>query len=119
MSDHILHEVVERPWGIYTVIHIGNNVVVKKIVIYPGYQTSLQSHNYRSEHWVIISGIATITVGENRKLVGIDDHVYVPLGEKHRILNETTENVVLIEVQSGTVLREDDIIRYEDSYGRY
>ena len=113
-----MEEVVKRPWGTYQTILRGNTYQVKKIVVYPNSQLSLQSHNHRSEHWVIVEGEGTITLGEKTLKLKKDEKVYIPVKEKHRMSNFTNENVVFIEVQNGDYLGEDDIIRYEDIYGR-
>ncbi|MEC7705309.1 MAG: phosphomannose isomerase type II C-terminal cupin domain, partial [Pseudomonadota bacterium] len=91
---------------------------VKRITVVPGGRLSLQSHQHRAEHWVVVTGIATVTVGENVREVEVNKHVHIPLQAKHRLENYTDDLVVLIEVQSGLYLGEDDIKRYEDIYGR-
>ena len=114
----ILGEIGERPWGTYEVLAESDGYKVKRISVVPGGRLSLQSHQHRSEHWVIVIGIATVTVGENVKEVAMNEHVHIPLQVKHRLENYTDDPVVLIEVQSGPYLGEDDIKRYEDIYGR-
>lgn len=113
-----MEEEVKRPWGTYQTILRGNTYQVKKIVVYPNSQLSLQSHDHRSEHWIIVEGEGTITLGEKTLKLKKDENVYIPVKEKHRMSNFTNENVVFIEVQNGDYLGEDDIIRYEDIYGR-
>ena len=111
-------EVAERPWGKYEVLAEKDGYKVKRITVLPGGRLSLQSHRHRAEHWVIVTGIATVTVGKNVQKVAVNEHVHIPLQAKHRLENYTDETLVLIEVQSGRYLGEDDIIRHEDIYGR-
>ena len=111
-------EICERPWGTYEVLTESDGYKVKRISVAPGGRLSLQSHQYRAEHWVVVTGIATVTVGENVQEVATNEHVHIPLQVKHRLENYTDDPVVLIEVQSGLYLGEDDIMRYEDIYGR-
>ena len=111
-------EIGERPWGTYEVLTESDGYKVKRITVVPGGRLSLQSHQHRAEHWVVVSGIATITVRENVQDVAMNEHVHIPLQAKHRLENHTNDPVVLIEVQTGPYLGEDDIIRYEDIYGR-
>ena len=113
-----MEEIVERPWGTYQTILRGDNYQVKRIVVNPNSQLSLQSHNHRSEHWIIVEGIGTITLGDKQIELKKDGHIYIPVKEKHRMSNFTSEKVVFIEVQNGDYLGEDDIVRYEDVYGR-
>ena len=114
----IIGEIGERPWGTYEVLTESDGYKVKRISVVPGGRLSLQSHQHRAEHWVVVIGIATVTVGEIVKEVGMNEHVHIPLQAKHRLENYTNEPLVLIEVQSGPYLGEDDIKRYEDIYGR-
>ncbi|MGC9371105.1 MAG: mannose-1-phosphate guanylyltransferase/mannose-6-phosphate isomerase [Paracoccaceae bacterium] len=107
-----------RPWGWFESLVIGNRFQVKRIVVHPGAALSLQSHHHRSEHWIVVEGTAQVTVGEDVKLVSENQSVYVPLGEVHRMENPGKMPMVLIEVQTGSYLGEDDIIRYEDVYAR-
>ena len=111
-------EIGERPWGLYEVLTEADGYKVKRITVAPGGRLSLQSHQHRAEHWVVVSGTATVTVGKTVRKVGVHEHVYIPLQAKHRLENDTSAPLVLIEVQSGSYLGEDDIIRYEDIYGR-
>ena len=111
-------EIVERPWGKYEVLTETEGYKVKRITVAPGGKLSLQSHQKRAEHWVVVIGTATVTVGETVQKVTVNEHVHIPLLAKHRLENDTSASIVLIEVQSGLYLGEDDIIRYEDSYGR-
>lgn len=111
-------DIVERPWGTYQTIVDSENYKVKRIVVFPHSQLSLQSHNHRSEHWVIVEGCGTVICGDKELTLSKDEHVYINVKEKHRMSNFTDKNVVFIEVQNGDYLGEDDIIRYEDIYGR-
>ena len=111
-------EIGERPWGTYEVLIESDGYKVKRITVVPGGRLSLQSHQHRAEHWVVVTGLATVTVGENVREVAMNEHVHIPLQAKHRLENYTDDLVVLIEVQSGLYLGEDDIKRYEDIYGR-
>mgnify|MGYP001819667733 CR=1 FL=1 len=107
-----------RPWGWYETLCIDSRFQVKRIMVKPGGVLSLQSHRHRSEHWVVVGGTAEVTVGEKVKLVTENQGVYIPLGEKHRMANPGKVPMYLIEVQTGTYLGEDDIVRYEDIYDR-
>ena len=111
-------EIGERPWGTYEVLTESDGYKVKRITVVPGGRLSLQSHQHRAEHWVVVTGTPTVTVEKNVQKVAVNEHVYIPLQAKHRLENYTDDLVVLIEVQSGPYLGEDDIIRYEDIYGR-
>jgi mannose-1-phosphate guanylyltransferase/mannose-6-phosphate isomerase len=107
-----------RPWGWYESLIIGGRFQVKRIVVHPGAALSLQSHHHRSEHWIVVEGTARVTVDEDVKLVTENQSVYIPLGAVHRMENPGKVPMVLIEVQTGSYLGEDDIIRYEDVYAR-
>jgi mannose-1-phosphate guanylyltransferase/mannose-1-phosphate guanylyltransferase/mannose-6-phosphate isomerase len=107
-----------RPWGWFESLVIGDRFQVKRIVVHPGAALSLQSHHHRSEHWIVVQGTAKVTVDEEVKLVSENQSVYIPLGAVHRMENPGKVPMVLIEVQTGTYLGEDDIIRYEDVYAR-
>ena len=107
-----------RPWGWYETIGAGDRFQVKRIHVHPGAALSLQSHLHRAEHWVVVQGTARVTVGNTVSLVAENQSIYVPLGEVHRLENPGRVPMVLIEVQTGTYLGEDDIIRYEDRYAR-
>lgn len=109
----------QRPWGWFESLATGDGFQVKRIVVNPGQALSLQSHNHRAEHWIVVAGTAQVTIGgEFKKLVSANESVYVPLGAVHRLENPGETPVVLIEVQTGDYLGEDDIIRYEDRYAR-
>jgi mannose-1-phosphate guanylyltransferase/mannose-6-phosphate isomerase len=107
-----------RPWGWFESLVVGSRFQVKRIVVNPGAALSLQSHHHRAEHWIVVEGTAKVTIGENVKLVAENESVYVPLGAIHRMENPGKVPMVLIEVQTGSYLGEDDIIRYEDVYAR-
>lgn len=113
-----MEEIVKRPWGTYQTILRGETYQVKRIVVYPNSQLSLQSHNQRSEHWVVVEGEGTATLGDKQLKLKKDGVIYIPVKEKHRMSNFTNNQVVFIEVQNGDYLGEDDITRYEDIYGR-
>ena len=108
----------KRPWGSYTILDEGLGYKVKRISVNSGHKLSLQYHHRRSEHWTVVQGEATVTVGELIKKLKIDESVYIPLEEKHALANEGEELMQLIEVQVGDYLEEDDIVRLEDRYGR-
>lgn len=107
-----------RPWGHFETLVLGERFQVKRIVVKPGAALSLQSHHHRAEHWIVVEGTAKVTVDETVKLVTENQSVYIPLGAVHRMENPGKVDMVLIEVQTGTYLGEDDIIRYEDVYSR-
>ena len=107
-----------RPWGSFTVLDEGEGFKVKRISVNPGHKLSLQYHHHRSEHWTVVQGEASVTVGEDIKKVKVNESVYIPLKEKHALANEGEELMQLIEVQVGDYLGEDDIVRLEDLYGR-
>lgn len=107
-----------RPWGNYETLVKSDRFQVKRIVVKPGEQTSLQKHYHRSEHWIVVSGTAKVTLKNKIHLITENESIYIPLGDAHRITNPGTIPLVLIEVQSGAYLGEDDIVRLEDNYGR-
>ncbi len=107
-----------RPWGDWECIGVGDNFIVKKIRVLPKAMLSLQSHEFRSEHWVIVEGLATVVLGEETFDKKANESVFVPVKTKHRMINNTDEDVVFIEVQYGEKLDENDITRYEDIYSR-
>lgn len=108
----------DRPWGHFETLRMGKRFQVKSITVDPGGKLSLQSHVHRAEHWVVVEGTATVTIGSERKLVGENQSVYIPLGTVHRLENLGKVPLQLIEVQTGAYLGEDDIVRYEDVYER-
>jgi mannose-1-phosphate guanylyltransferase/mannose-6-phosphate isomerase len=107
-----------RPWGWFESLVIGGRFQVKRILVHPGAALSLQSHYHRSEHWIVVEGTARVTVDDKVTLVSENESIYVPLGAKHRMENPGKVPMVLIEVQTGSYVGEDDIIRYEDVYAR-
>ncbi|MAS15578.1 MAG: mannose-1-phosphate guanylyltransferase/mannose-6-phosphate isomerase [Nitratireductor sp.] len=113
-----LHRTAHRPWGTYTVLEEGDRFKIKRIEVKPGARLSLQAHHHRSEHWIVVSGTAKVVNGENEILLSTNQSTYIPCGHKHRLENPGILPLVLIEVQSGDYLGEDDIIRFEDVYGR-
>ena len=117
-SEQFCHRKVFRPWGWYDSIESGENFQVKKLHVAPGCKLSLQKHHYRSEHWVVVSGVATATNGEKILNLAKGESTFIPQGVKHSLENETNEPLEIIEIQSGVYLGEDDIVRFEDVYGR-
>jgi mannose-1-phosphate guanylyltransferase/mannose-6-phosphate isomerase len=113
-----LHRRVHRPWGWYDSIDSGSRFQVKRIMVKPGAAISLQMHNHRAEHWIVVSGQAEVTRGEQVMTLVENQSTYIPLGETHRLANRTERPLEIIEVQSGAYLGEDDIVRFEDVYGR-
>lgn len=107
-----------RPWGYYEILENAKFYKVKSIVVYPGKRLSLQKHQYRSEHWVIVKGIANVTIGDVIKEYRINESVYIPIGEVHRLENKSEEILEIIEIATGSIISEDDIIRLDDDYGR-
>jgi len=117
-SEHVTHTRVYRPWGYYESIDAGNRFQVKRIMVKPGQALSLQMHNHRAEHWVVVSGTARVTRGEQVFELHENESTFIPVGTQHRLENATGEPLYLIEVQSGSYLGEDDIVRYDDRYRR-
>jgi mannose-1-phosphate guanylyltransferase/mannose-6-phosphate isomerase len=117
-GEHALHRKVHRPWGWYDSIDQGPRDQVKRIMVKPGASLSLQMHHHRAEHWIVVTGTAEVTVGDKLILLAENQSTYIPLGEKHRLRNPGKVPLELIEVQSGSYLGEDDIVRFEDTYGR-
>lgn len=115
---HKLHRTVHRPWGTYTVLEEGDRFKIKRVEVKPGGRLSLQMHHHRSEHWVVVRGTAKIVNGEKEMVLTTNQSTYIPCGNKHRLENPGVMRLVLIEVQSGDYLGEDDIVRFEDIYGR-
>ncbi|CRR04453.1 Mannose-1-phosphate guanylyltransferase 1 [Pseudomonas aeruginosa] len=113
-----LHRTVNRPWGSYTVLEEGSRFKIKRIVVRPGERLSLQMHHHRSEHWIVVQGMARVTNGDGARLVNSNESTYIPAGHRHRLENPGVIDLVMIEVQSGEYLGEDDIVRFEDQYGR-
>ena len=115
---HKLHRTVHRPWGTYTILEEGAGFKIKRIEVKPGASLSLQMHHHRSEHWVVVNGMAKVLNGERELLLNTNESTYIPAGHKHRLENPGLIGLVMIEVQSGSYLGEDDIIRFQDNYGR-
>lgn len=117
-EEYSLHRKVHRPWGWYDSIDEGERFKVKRIQVKPKSSLSLQKHHHRAEHWIVVRGTAEITCGEKTILLSENESTYIPLGEVHRLANPGSIPLEIIEVQSGSYLKEDDIVRFEDSYGR-
>jgi mannose-1-phosphate guanylyltransferase/mannose-6-phosphate isomerase len=117
-ESYKLHRTVARPWGTYTVLEEGKNFKIKHIVVKPGASLSLQMHHHRSEHWVVVSGTASIVNEDKSMLLRTNESSYIPIGHKHRLKNPGLTDLIIIEVQSGEYLGEDDIVRFDDVYGR-
>lgn len=117
-SEHEFHTRVFRPWGWYEGIDEGERFQVKRIAVKPGAALSLQMHHHRAEHWIVVKGTAKVTRGEESFLVSENESTYIPLGTQHRLENPGKVSLEMIEVQSGSYLGEDDIVRFEDVYGR-
>jgi mannose-1-phosphate guanylyltransferase/mannose-6-phosphate isomerase len=115
---HTAHRKVFRPWGSYEGIDTGEGFQVKHIIVNPGAKLSLQMHHKRAEHWVVVSGLARVTCDDKVFPLKQNESTYIPLGSRHRLENIGSEPLHLIEVQSGSYLGEDDIVRFEDTYGR-
>lgn len=113
-----LHTTVHRPWGTYTTLEEGEYFKIKRIIVKKGEKLSLQMHHHRSEHWIVVSGTARIVNGQEEKLIMTNQSTYIPAGCQHRLENPGMIDLVLIEVQSGAYLGEDDIVRFDDIYGR-
>ena len=117
-TEHQLHTRVHRPWGYYEGLDSGERHQVKHLMVHPGASLSLQMHHHRAEHWVVVKGRAEVTVGDKVSILEENQSVYIPLGTTHRLANPGTEPLSIIEVQSGAYLGEDDIVRFDDVYGR-
>jgi mannose-1-phosphate guanylyltransferase/mannose-6-phosphate isomerase len=117
-SQAALHREVHRPWGSYDSVDVGDGFQVKRIKVKPGGRLSLQSHTRRAEHWIVVRGNARVTRDDDVFDLKANESTYIPIGAKHRLENPGREMLELIEVQSGDYLGEDDIVRYEDVYGR-
>ena len=115
---HKIHRAVHRPWGTYTVLEEGKGFKIKRIVVKSGASLSLQMHHHRSEHWVVVDGTAAVVNGDQEITLQSNQSTYIPAGHKHRLSNPGMIDLVMIEVQSGPYLGEDDIVRFEDRYGR-
>ena len=117
-DSYKLHRTVARPWGTYTVLEEGQNFKIKRIVVKPGASLSLQMHYHRSEHWIVVSGTASIVNDDKNLLIRTNESTYIPAGHRHRLENPGRTDLIMIEVQSGEYLGEDDIVRFDDVYGR-
>jgi len=117
-DEYLVHKRVYRPWGYYEGLDVGEQFQVKRIMVEPGKKLSLQMHHHRAEHWVIVSGKANVTRGDETIELSANESTYIPVGMRHRLENIGTSPLHLIEVQSGSYLGEDDIVRFEDDYKR-
>jgi mannose-6-phosphate isomerase len=113
-----VHTTSQRPWGTYTVLEEGQGYKIKRIQVDPGHRLSLQMHYHRSEHWVVVSGTARVICGDKEIMLNSNQSTYVPPCTKHRLENPGLIPLILIEVQNGQYLGEDDIVRFEDDYNR-
>jgi mannose-1-phosphate guanylyltransferase/mannose-6-phosphate isomerase len=118
ISQSVQHRKVARPWGAYDSVDVGERHQVKRITVRSGAKLSLQMHHHRAEHWIVVKGMALVTKGEEEILLTENQSTFIPLGVKHRLANPGNTDLELIEVQSGSYLGEDDIVRFEDTYGR-
>lgn len=109
---------VIRPWGHYAVLAEGENFKVKRIAVDPGASLSMQSHVHRSEHWVVLEGTACVVLGDETVHLGSNESTFVPAGARHRLSNPGKVPLIIVEIATGVYLGEDDIVRYEDAYGR-
>ena len=117
-KEYLSHREVHRPWGSYDLVDVGERYQVKRITVRPGATLSLQMHHHRAEHWVVVAGTALIQRGDHKEILTENQSAYIPLGERHRLSNPGLIPLHLIEVASGSYLAEDDIIRFEDTFGR-
>jgi mannose-6-phosphate isomerase-like protein (cupin superfamily) len=111
-------QIEERPWGTYQVLFDTKYCKVKQITVKPGQRLSLQLHNRRREHWYVVQGIATVTLGEDEYKIMPEESIDIGLHQKHRVSNETSQDLIFIEIQTGDYFGEDDIIRFQDDYSR-
>jgi mannose-1-phosphate guanylyltransferase len=117
-DSHKLHRTVQRPWGSYTILGEGAGFKIKRIEVKPQAKLSLQMHHHRSEHWIVVSGTAVVQNGDEETMLHTNQSTYIPAGHQHRLYNPGVIDLVMIEVQSGQYLGEDDIVRFSDQYGR-
>jgi mannose-1-phosphate guanylyltransferase/mannose-6-phosphate isomerase len=117
-SEAHFHREVARPWGCYDSIDMGERFQVKRITVKPGAKLSLQMHHHRAEHWIVVSGTALVTIGDKERMLSENESTYIPIGMTHRLENPGVLPLEMIEVQSGSYLGEDDIVRFDDTYGR-
>ena len=113
-----MKSIVSKPWGTYQVLEESKNYLIKKIIVNPGGKLSLQSHSHRSEHWIVVKGIAEVTINEKIKVLKANQNIFIPLKCQHRMANKEKLPLIVIEVWYGDILDENDIIRYEDIYNR-
>ncbi|BDA39697.1 phosphomannose isomerase type II C-terminal cupin domain [Candidatus Atelocyanobacterium thalassae] len=116
-TENLLTE--KRPWGSFTTLEEGPGYKIKRIEVNPGHRLSLQMHYHRSEHWIVVSGTAKVTCGDSEKILGANESTYVPQCTSHRLENPGVIKLILIEVQNGEYLGEDDIVRFQDDYSRH
>ena len=117
-KESVVHREVHRPWGKYDSIDSGERYQVKRITVKPGGRLSLQMHHHRAEHWIVVKGTAKVTIDDSEILLSENQSTFIPLGATHRLENPGSIPLEMIEVQSGSYLGEDDIVRFEDGYGR-
>ncbi len=117
-EEYIIHKTVRRPWGSYTVMQTGPMYKIKRIEVNPGAKLSHQLHHHRSEHWIVVSGTALVTNGDKKHNVHVNESTFIPMSTKHRLENPGKVPLQIIEVQNGEYLEEDDIVRFDDDYGR-
>jgi mannose-1-phosphate guanylyltransferase/mannose-6-phosphate isomerase len=118
VEQAVMHRRVARPWGWYDTLETGDRFQVKRIGVNPGASLSLQMHHHRAEHWIVVNGTAEVTCNDQVFLMTENQSTFIPLGAKHRLKNPGLVELEMIEVQSGNYLGEDDIVRFEDTYGR-
>ncbi|MDG1712523.1 MAG: phosphomannose isomerase type II C-terminal cupin domain [Woeseiaceae bacterium] len=116
--ENELHKEYFRPWGSYICLDSGSNFQVKRLIVNPGGILSLQKHFKRSEHWTVVSGVASVTLDKEEFKLKVNETIYIPIESIHRISNKSPDVLEIIEVQCGEYLGEDDIVRFEDNYGR-
>jgi mannose-1-phosphate guanylyltransferase / mannose-6-phosphate isomerase len=117
-SEWQVHQKVHRPWGWYDSVDAGDRFQVKRIMVRPGATLSLQMHHHRAEHWIVVKGTAQVTCVDRTFLLTENESTFIPLGKTHRLENPGKVDLEMIEVQSGAYLGEDDIVRFDDAYGR-
>jgi mannose-6-phosphate isomerase-like protein (cupin superfamily) len=117
-EEYLLHRRVNRPWGAYEGLDAGDGFLVKRITVTPGASLSLQRHRHRAEHWVVVRGVAEVTCENVIQTLTANQSFYIPIGDKHRLTNPGKDVLEIIEVQTGELLSEDDIERFDDVYGR-
>ena len=110
--------IVLKPWGSFEVLSLQDNYSIKRLTVKPGAILSLQSHNHRSEHWVVVKGSAEITIDKNISILDSNKSIFIPKNAKHRIANKGENDLIIVEIWYGDILDEEDIIRYEDVYNR-